>query len=69
MVLCSNLYKGSTVRVEFVLELSNKQLRYIKVTEVEMLMGYPRDYTNVVVRETKKKAEEEPVAKTPPPPP
>ncbi|KAG0617799.1 hypothetical protein M758_4G015600 [Ceratodon purpureus] len=69
VVLCSNLYKGSTVRVEFVLELSNKQLRYIKVTEVEMLMGYPRDYTNVVVRETKKKAEEEPVAKTPPPPP
>lgn len=68
-MLCSNMYKGSTARLELVLENSTKTLRYIKQTEIEVLMGYPRDYTKVLVRETKKKTEQEPVVKTPPPPP
>ena len=62
--MCSNIYKGSQVRLEFVLENSTKQLRYIKQTEVELLMGYPRDYTKVLVQQTKQKTER--VIKTPP---
>lgn len=57
VILCSNLYKGGTARLELVLQESTKKLRYITIPEVERLMGYPRDYTNVVAREVKKKTE------------
>lgn len=53
------MYKGSTARLELVLEENTKLLRYLKSTEVERLMGYPEDYTNVVTREVKKKTPKE----------
>ncbi|XP_024392742.1 uncharacterized protein [Physcomitrium patens] len=66
VILCSNLYKGSTARLELVLDNKTNKLRYIKQTEVEVLMGYPKDYTNVVAHETKGRTEQaEKVLKTP----
>nr|XP_024370051.1 uncharacterized protein LOC112279643 isoform X2 [Physcomitrium patens] len=53
VVLCNNLYKGGGARLELVLDNTINKLRYIKQTEIELLMGYPRNYTNVVVRRTK----------------
>lgn len=46
------------------LEESTKQLRYITSTEIERLMGYPRDYTNVVARGAKRKTEKETAKET-----
>lgn len=48
VILCSNQYKGGTARLGHVLEKDSYTLRYVKQAEIEMLMGYPADYTNVV---------------------
>lgn len=48
VILCSNQYKGGTARLGHVLQKDSNTLRYVKQTEIEMLMGYPADYTNVL---------------------